>query len=103
MPDPTITVIEPPTKTTPCGGARSKVKWGATGNGYIIQHIRIEDGRKNCFTDRPLPRKESNFFLGHFWYFYSIASKRALSKLIRYIVEPPPRLRRGADRSWTTS
>ena len=55
MVDPTITVIEPPTRTTSCGGARSKVRWSAQGTGYIIQHIQIDNGRKNCFTDRILP------------------------------------------------
>lgn len=55
MADLTITVIEAPTRTMSCGGARSKVRWTAAGNGYIIQHIRVVNGRRNCFTNAELP------------------------------------------------
>ena len=50
----TITVIEAPTRTTTCGGARSKVRWNVQGSGYIIQHITIAGARVNCFTQRQM-------------------------------------------------
>jgi len=50
-----IIVVEQPTRTTTCGGARSEVRWAVQGTGFIIQHIQVVNGRRNCFTGKLLP------------------------------------------------
>jgi hypothetical protein len=64
MADPTIEVLDAPTKTSDCGGARSRVKWKMGGkNGWIIQHVVFAKDRKSCAG----AKLEPVGFVGEYW------------------------------------
>jgi hypothetical protein len=74
MPDLTIEVVDPPTRTSGCGGARSKVRWKVAGgkSGWVIQHIVWTIDRRDC-SGNPKPPKD---LPGEFWEAWKVTNGR---------------------------